>query len=340
MKRRLLGCLGCIAMTTSGVAYAQSDVLRITPVPALGTEVANIARASEQMAEGTVVGGGRWLRVTYTSDAGLSGFVAPMLGAQYNPVDMLRFDLPSADAASTVDVDLSASPSWNPTEKTYLIVLASPASETPPEVLGVEILPGGVVGAFFRHFASPESFVISTYHQLRGYRILGIGLVPVLALLFALACVALMIRWKAAAFLPLLGLALTAQLLYGARVAVDQLRLSAVHAMEWSNGTYGEAGSTYELAEAVRETAKEQPDMTLGVCFDSTDYFAKLLRYDLLPIPVVWTGNAIADATHVAVIRKIDWSYDDGRLRCGELNVPAALLEEFSDGSRLFSLQS
>lgn len=338
MDRRFVGCAGVAALLAAGVAFAQQDVVRIAPVPALGTEIADVARTSEQMAEGTVVGAGRWLRIAYRSGVPIVGFVAPMRGSQYNPVDMLRFDLPETDAA-VVEIDLAASSSWNPTEKTYLVSLASPASALSPEIQGVEIVPGagGVAGAAAWHLMAPESFAISTYHRLRGYRVLGVGVVPTLAVLFAAACGIVAVRRRAAALASLLGLALGMQLLYGARVGADLVRLSFAHGREWSRGSYAEAGSAHALADAVREIADEQ-DVRLAVCFDSTDYAAKLLRYDLYPIPVAWTGEIARDATHVAVVRKIDWSFEDGRLRCGDMNVDATLLEEFPDGSRLFFL--
>lgn len=342
MKRRFAAYAGLTAAFAAGVAAAQDDALRITPVPAIGTAVADIARSSEQMAEGTVVGGGRWLRVVYRSGVPIAGFVAPMRGASYNPVDMMAFELPASPDPARAEIDLSASPSWNPSEKPYLVTLASPASALPPEIQGVEFVAAGagdVAGAFIRHLAGRESYVISTYHHLRGYRVLGVGLVPIAVALFAIACVASIVLRRGAAITGLLAVALGAQLLYGARVGIDLVRLSAAHGFEWtSRGTYGEAGSMYDLADAVREDADGREDARLAVCFDSTDYFAKILRYRLLPIPVDMTTDGAVPPTHVAVVRKIDWTFDGGRLRCGSIDAPATLVREFPDGSRLFEL--
>ena len=158
------------------------------------------------------------------------------------------------------------------------------------------------------------------------------GVVPVLVV-----AIVLLVLWKRkAALFPLLGIAFGAQMLYGARSDFDLTRLSLAHASEWfGSGTYAEAGSTYALADAVREL---ESDVQLAICFDSTDYFAKLLRYDLLPMPVQIGTEGLLQPTHIAVVRKIDWSFEDGHLKCGSIDAPATLLQEFPDGSRLFQL--
>ena len=338
MKRGFLAAAAWFLVASTAVAQDAAPV-QIVPVPALGGEIAEIARMADQMAEGTVLGGGRWLRIGYVSAVPMVGFVVPMASdTQYNPLDMLRFDLPATGGA-TVDVDLSASTSWSAAPATYRIMLSSPAFDTPPQVTGVEIVPAGAgdtFAALVAHASQPESFIVSTYHRLRGYRMLGLDPLPVLAGIVLIACVAFML-WKKGAALPwLLGVALAAHFLYGARVDLDLARLTTTHLGEWfGSHRYAEAGSTYALADAVREVDSWE-GARLGICFDSTDYFAKLLRYDLLPMNVNMTTDG--DPTHVAVVRKIDWSYENGRLRCGSIDAPATLLREFPDGSRLFAL--
>lgn len=312
------------------------------PVPALGSEIADIARSVENMGEGVVTGGGRWLRITYKSDVPIAGFIVPLReGAQYNPLDMLRFDLPERWIATTVDIDLSVSPSWNAVPKDYRLTMASPAAETAPVVSQLQILPADATdtaSAFVRHMTEPESFVISTYHYLRGYRILGTNALPILATVFALVCIALALWKRTMVFMPLVVLAFGAHLAYGARVDVDLVRLSAAHAQAWAaDETYEEAGQTYAVARLIASQAL-LGDVRVATCFDSTDYTAKVLRYAVLPVPVQigTTGDMVP--THVAVMNSIDWAYESGRLRCGAIDAPAVLLREFSDGSRLFSL--
>lgn len=338
MKRSILALIFLLA---ASAASAQERILpagrQVVPVPALGAAVAEIARNAGQMAEGTIQGGGRWLRIAYRSDAPIAGFVVPFQGeAVYNPLDMLRFDLPAE--GTTVDVDLSVSPSWSAAPKTYLLMFSAPAGGTPPEISGIEILPataGDSVGAAAAHALETESFVVSTYHRLRGYRVLGHDVLPVAFALLLLAVGFVVLRTKADAAVPLFGLALVAHVLFGARVDLDLARLTASHLAEWTSaGTYGEAGDTYALARDITELPT---DARVAVCFDSTDYFAKLLRYLALPITVT-IGTGDPGATHVAVVRKIDWSYEAGRLRCGSIDAPATLLAEFPDGSRLFAL--
>ena len=335
MQRGVLAVL--LALSLAPAALAQEAIPRIVPVPAIGSDIAEIARTSGQTAEGGVTGGGRWLRVAYASEAPLTGFVVPLLGgAQYNPVDMLRFDLPASPNA-TVDVDLSASPSWSASSKDYMVVFA--AGDIAPEIQGIGIVPasyGDSIGAFFRHAFASEGFVVSTYHMLRGYRILGVGLVPVLAVLVLLAAAGLAVWKKKEAAFPLLGLAFIAQLAYGARIDLDLARLTVGHAGGWFHEhDYAEAGSMYALADAVKDL---EGDVRLAVCFDSTDYFAKLLRYLLLPIPAQIGTDGPMKPTHVAIVRKIDWTYEEGRLKCGSIDAPAELLEGFPDGSSLYAL--
>lgn len=341
VKRFVLGAAALVCVLVAMPTAAQEAITRITPVLALGRSVVDIARTSDQLAEGMVSGGGRWLRMTYQSNVPLAGFVVPMQdGEQYNPIDMLAFDLPLHVTAATVDIDLSVSSSWSPSSTVYLVTLASPPTDTPPSVLEVSILPADgsdILIATLRHMTVPEAWVVSTYHQLRGYRVLGVGAVFILAVLIVLACGGMLVVHRKRAALPLLLLALSVHLLYGARVGIDLLRLSVAHLAEWHRqGTYGEAGDTFALAEAVR--LLDTPDVRLATCFDATDYFAKLLRYHVLPTPVQIGTDGPLQPTHVAVLRMIHWSYEDGRLRCGSIDAPARLVAEFPAGSRLFVL--
>ena len=319
-------------------AFAETFVLQAEP--ALLRDNTAILAANRQSTEGIVEGPGDTLRIFYGSSVPLEGFLAPLLeGGSYNHGDMLYFHLPpSADGQALVDI--TAIPSWSPRHAAYFLTFVSASEETDAVFREITLssdnsLPH-LFGVILRHFFTPERFRVSSFHLLFGYRILNIPFTVMIGLLLFLAVGCVLYAKRASTALLPTGLAtiLCFLLLYQARFAVDLGVLSFRHLREWyGQHTYAQAGSMYAIAE-------EMPRDTQGivVCFDSTDYDGKLLRYLLSPIPVYLANQSNRPFDRIYVSKKLDWSYEDGILTCGDVHAPAQLEQEFPDGSSLFSL--
>ncbi len=109
--------------------------------------------------------------------------------------------------------------------------------------------------------------------------------------------------------------------------------------MEWrGEGTYEQAGSTYQLASVIQvpyARDSERP-MSIVVCHDGSSYLPTLLQYLIYPIPV--TLKRTEATTHAVVLQKVDWKYENGVLRCGAEQWKARSMERFPDGSILYEL--
>jgi hypothetical protein len=70
------------------------------------------------------------------------------------------------------------------------------------------------------------------------------------------------------------------------------------------------------------------------------NFYPKMLRYFLYPIPVSTELKDIPRATHVVVASKLQWSYDGKTLVCGAIAKPAKEIATFPDGSVLFAVTS
>lgn len=331
---RLSGPIVALVLFACPLAAGASDLL--VPTLALDGEQFSILSDYRESADGMVNGAGSRLRITYHSSTPLNAFIAPMIDdTAYNPAQMYRFVLP-ATSLGTENIDLTALSSWSPAHTNYYLSFLSGKEETDAEFSEMTIHGGSffttVSAAFFQLWQS-EPYWVSNAHLLRGYFILGIPFSVVFGLLTIIVATAFFVRKKRQLAITIL---LMGVLLYNLRFGIDLLRYSVTHVREWETShTYGEPQDLYEVADALNAMPNV---LHVSVCFDSTDYYAKLLRYLLYPTNV-HINQSIEKATHVVVTRKIDWDYTNGILRCGTSFTHAATkLKEFPSGSIIFSL--
>lgn len=314
-------------------AIAASPV--ITPV--LLTASAPIEQAirdSGGHASTTIEGDGRWLRLGYESTEDITLFIMPLTGPnQLNPADATMLVLPRGTSMD-VTIDLSVAPSWRPGSLSYLLNLLSTSKDAEVSFLSAEFFPASItelIGIGFRHAMLPEPYSPSSYHALRGQRMFSLPLPIILGIATIILAITIgMYRRSRSVALVIM---LMGMMMVGARASFDFIEISREHLTSMlAHGTYDEAGSIYLIGERLR------PLLPTGIviCRDGTNFQEKILRYLMYPVPV---GSSIGvPASHVVVEGKIRWSFDHGRLRCGDIDRRASHLASFDDGSEIFTL--
>lgn len=315
--------------------------LSITPTFDLTAEEAQARATAAEHTDLVFEGRGDRLAIRYTSTVRIDVDLAPRRrGSGFDPAEMLHATLPPGTHEAVID--LTPTPGWSPFHQEYLVSFFSPAGGEEAEIEDVTFLPwtwGSVLRALSAHLRIREVFQVSTFHALRGYNILGFSVAFLVGALTSIAAVLVFLRrGSQKALLPILMTASIGCLAYSAWFGVDLARFTAENLREWyGEGTYGKAGAALQVAEAVRrEERKSMTPLFIEVCHDSTDFYTKMLRYALYPIPVSMKPEDIPRATHVVVAQKLQWSFRDGILTCGNITGPATKLRSFPDGSILF----
>lgn len=325
----------------STVAYA--DEFHIIPEPALSSDQFSILSQYKQFSEGQVEGAGPHLKITYSSSIALNAYVAILYDDDtYNPADLYHFTVP-ATKDGTVIIDLSALTTWTPFHHRYYLSFLSNEELTDTQFTDMVILPGHIsdlIRAVFTHILKEEPFWVSSMHLLRGYKILNVSFTLILGVALCIAATVLLLHKRSCSIPSVLILLLIGYLAYDIRMSVDLAVRTALHLKEWTSlHTYGEARDIYSVADALKKDAAMRPTPSAAsICFDSTDYYAKLIRYLAYPIPVTLTGSQLPVTTHVIATHSLTWTDSGGILRCGGINHPAKRVREFDDGSVLFSL--
>lgn len=327
-----------LALVPSSSAAA---TLRITPTLDLGSEEA-LARAQATEKTDFVFGGkGDRLRIVYTSPVRIDVDLAPRRrGAGFDPTEVLHFTLPPGAHTEAV-IDLTQTPGWSPLEKEYHAYFASPPGGKDAEIETIDFLPwtlGTLLMTAARNLATRDTFQVSTFHALRGYNMLGFSLSIIIGATTILIALATLLRRtsRTRALAPVL---VTGMLLYTAWFGVDLARFTTRNLREWyAEGLYNKAGAAEAVADAIQKEASASPTpLFVHVCHDTTDFYAKVLRYLLYPTPVSVRAEDVARATHVVVAGKLSWSFHDGTLTCGSVTGPARELATFRDGTVLYA---
>lgn len=314
--------------------------LTITPELALSSDQYGVLSSYKQFSEGSIAGAGARLSFEYSTSDELNAYIAILDDTGfYNPADLYHFVLP-ATQGQRVHVKLNALTTWSPGHHVYYINFVSNAETTDAQFGQMLVTPSTfiqTVGAIITHPFSLEPFWVSSAHLLRGYRILSTSLSAILGLILCIGIAVLLIIKRKEALYQLLGILVAAVLLYNLRVSTDLTIHSVKHLHSWmTNYSYGEARDTYGAADSL--IADEIENKNVSVCFDSTDYFAKLFRYLVYPVPVTMTSDITENTTHVLVTHALEWNYENGILQCGNINKAATKISEFPDGTVLFSL--
>ena len=334
---RFLIIIAAVLCPVTGFA----ETLMISPIPALSIEQVNNVGSYKKSAGGIIEGTGATLLVGYHSNVPLNTYIGILNNdGTYSQNDLYYFVLPKGSDMQA-NVDLTALTTWSPSLHRYTITFLSNDEQSDTAFTAMNFQSAGMWTTFrtaMRHLFFPEPFRVSAAHFLQGYRILGVPFSVIFGLfVFVAACCALILRGKRAV-LTLLALCMLA---YGARFAIDLSVMTAKDLRSWvSLYRYGVASDTYIAAESlIDDVHKRKIAHPHAIsCFDSTDYFPKLIRYLAYPIPVELTGALLPGTTHVIVIRKFQWSYENGILQCGSIHQPAQKISSFDDDIAVFSL--
>jgi len=347
-KRSLLIAGACLfsAFSLAGVVNAQTPGIRPELVVSSQT-VEQALKKNPGHASTILEGQGGKLALRYSSESTITVFLAPLsVNDSYAITDFIWFSLPKTKLVNVI-VDLTISPGWTQGKRRFLLNFLSEKEEPDFAIENFEFIPaksGDTVRAILRHFFTPELYTPSSFHALRGIRVLGKSFTPVFGVLLLLACGTTAVflskekRLKRAAFLLVAGI-----FLYDLRFALDLFRFSTEHRGEYLRGTYDEAGSIYQVAAEVRKMTYGRRDQLLYVCRDGTNFKEKLLRYFTYPVKVSSEPRDLSGATLAVVMDKYEWNFDESDnsendLACGELKRQAEKSAAFPDGSVLFRL--
>lgn len=315
----------------------------VTPIQSLSSDQYTILSQYQESADGTVEGAGARLRIRYSSSAPLNGYIAILdASGSYNPANMDSFPL-FADRDGTAILDLRVLPGWTPFTHQYYLSFLSSASQTDTQFSNMTVVPGtflDTIAAGFLHFSVRESYWVSSAHFLHGYNIYGYSFAGMLGCLMIVSAL-VVVLWKRSLGIPVvITILIVGFLVYDARMAIDLTRLSVAHLHEWiTQGTYSQAGDLYTVADRLKkEVEMSKKPAAISVCFSSTDYYAKLLRYEMYPIPVALTGTLLPQTTHVVVSHDLHAIASGGVLHCGGINHAANLVASYPDGTKLYSL--
>ncbi len=331
--------------------FAHAQTLRITPSlidSAHSVEQALIENPSH--ASTTIEGQGKVVLITYQSSEPLEVYMVPLeQNGNYTPTDYVRFTLPTTDEG-TVAIDLTISPGWSTKNQKWLLTLLGKDKNTGAAFTDISFTndgAGSTAIVALRHLFTEEVYTPSSYHALRGYRVLGTSftiILGILTLVVALVCfiVAGKKNYRTTVILTLV----IPSLLYQARFAVDLLRFSLQHTQEYARGIYDEAGSIHAVADVLRTLAKPGDKTTVYVCRDGTNFKEKLLRYFTYPARVSSDANIAPTADYAVVMDKFKWGFETSvtkeastvRLKCGDIDREAKKLSTFPDGEILFQL--
>lgn len=326
---------------------AQADTIRIEPsIVDSSTPVEDAIRANHGRASTSIQGQGAMLAIGYAASQPIEIYMVPLDTAQhFAPTDFLHFTLPAADNGSVL-IDLMVSPGWRPVEQKWIIHLLTRDAQTQAGFTKLAFVPATpllIVSAAMRHLMTAEPYAPSSYHAIRGYRIMNVqvsAVFGILTLLIGLAVVVFARKDRKLATLVTLLLAATG--LYQLRFSIDLLRFTNEHLQGYAAGIYDEAGSAYRIAETLKSSGAK----TVYVCRDGTNYKEKILRYMSYPVRISSDAAAAGVADFAIVMDKGEWTFEmqttKGQsrqtLHCGAVSRDASKVAGFPDGSVLFAL--
>ncbi|MEQ1849390.1 MAG: hypothetical protein ABL890_02255 [Candidatus Peribacteraceae bacterium] len=318
----------------------RAEPLTITPSLISNTQMLEKAlTAKEGYASTTLKGAGAFLEIEYFSSEDIDLFLVPLnRDGRYVPTDFMTAKLPAA-ANGDVRIDLRETPGWKTSETLWLLNIASSSTDTDAGFTGIEFVPASPIetlSAAMTHLSIAEPYGPSSYHVLRGYRVLGLSFAVLLGLItIIIALIVWRIRGVSTALWVLVTLTLLSHLRYG----IDLLRFSHEHLTSMQTASiYDEAGTIYAVAESIKEIRmKEQRFGGVFVCRNGTDFQEKILRYQLYPTPVSHNGDG--PFSFVVIIGSPDWSQDEASIRCGDGQFLRISSQYFSDGISLHTTQ-
>ncbi len=292
-----------------------TTVLAATPLESLLHDAVTQANAD-------VTGDGSSVEITYSSEVSFT--VLTLLLEEDGTFDPLAYLRSEFDAGQnvTASINLTKSLSWSPGDRTYRLYFLSTTTQTPQfhDIEFIEPTLAGSVSSFILHLASPLPYSPSIYHRVDPYKGLGMVLTP----LFGVLLIVLFL-WKRN-----MKLILVLCLLVSARFSLDALRYTFDHSRTWlTSRTYAAAGALPEIGKDLKDLGAEG----VFLCHTGTSYARRALGYHAYPILIVGESP-----THVVVHNAVDWSLGDGILRCGDETFNVLSINQYIDGSQLFSV--
>ncbi len=335
------------------IPVASAETLYINPIgidssaPVEQALKENAGRASMKLE-----GEGSTMKLAYQSSEKLTVYMVPLSESEgFVPTDFLMLTLP-ATSEGLAEIDLTVSPGWTTKKTTWLLHLMTKNKDAKAGFMSVEFLPAGPktsIQAAFRHFFRTEPYIPSSYHSLRGYRVLSKDMTLILGLLLIVTSViAVLIAKKESKLAILIVVLCTFQAVYGLRFGLDLLRFSSEHLTGYAEGIYDEAGSVYQIAPMLHSLAaqqKKEVPTSVFICRSGTNYKEKILRYFAYPIRISADATHASMSDYVLVMNARDWNIQTIAeeniskqvLQCADLRFEVNQIASFPDGSILFS---
>ncbi len=323
--------------------------MRITPTLVdASTAVENALQTHKGRASVSIEGVGGTLLLQYQSGEPLEIYMVPLSAdKRFVPTDYVHFTLPQADNGSAT-IDLTVSPGWSFHKQRWALNLLSVDEKAGAQFTNIQFTNASLpttLKAVAQHLMTEEPYTPSSYHALRGYRMLGISVTVIFGLM-TLIVVFLCLAFARASRRRALAIRILviAMLLYQARFSVDLLRYTQEHLIGFAHGVYDEAGSVNEMAKEIRSLGGT--NQNIFVCRDGTNFKEKLLRYFVYPVHV----SADTQDANVATLAVVMDTFKHGyrttptdlapvlRLQCGPIDRLAEQLHQFPDGAVLFKL--
>ncbi len=326
-------------------SVVMAQTLTITPeVITSSSSVEKALQENKGRAKTSVEGKGGTLRLTYQASEPITIFMVPMTeNGRYNQSDFIVMTLPTTEKA-VADIDLTISPGWSPTTKKWLLHALTKDQETVAGFSTIEFIPVSltkILTTVLRHALTAESYSPSSYHGLHGYRITSLDLTMMLGIaLLVIGAVTLLTAKQSRRLQTLVIVIVACHALYGLRFGIDLLRFTGEHLSGYARGGYDEAGSIYQVSEALTELTARNEKKTVFVCRSGTDYKEKILRYVAYPMTVTSDSASVLTADFAVAMDTDTWTYDpmSESLRCGTLTIPVRKISDFPDGSILFTI--
>ncbi len=320
----------------------------ITVTPDLIDSSEPVMRALQQnagRASTTLTGNGAALHLTYASADPIEVYMVALDAiGKFLPVDFMHFTLPASQQGDET-VDLTVSPAWSFGEKRYQLHMLTRTDDAAASFYSADFLPVSPLSAIttpFKQFMRAEPYTPSTYHALFGYRVLGISSVLLLGIVLLIVSGILLLLYGTKTARVLLLALIGIQMLYALRVSVDMMRFSTQHLSEYyGKGSYDEAGYMYAAAADITRFAKESGrKQSVYMCRDGTNFKEKLLRYFIYPVPVSAEPAMASGATLAMVSDKFKqgYTFTDGQLACGLINIHATKLMTYPDGTEIYQI--
>ncbi len=338
MKRLL--ALAVFFFCVSPFPHAHAADL-LVPKPTIARDESQLLPHYTTQTSMTTEGKGGYLHIVYSSSQPFDLLIAPFRSSRgYLPIDLSRVHMP-AGKHRDVRIDLTGSPLWSPGQHKYYLLFGSAQKSVDTAVEDMSFLPTPLLQVpiiAVRQFFEAESYQISSYHTLLGYRVLTVSVTLLGGCIVLLTLLMLLIRKAQPS--TLLGVLVLAMLAYNMRFSLDLIRFTAHHLQQWyGEGLYSRAGAVVHIAQDVQA---DQQKHSFGapyvyVCTDDTNYYAKMLRYHAYPVTVATDLQSDAPLTHV-LVHHSQWSETGGTLHCGQFEGTVRKLADYPDNTHLYSL--